>query len=176
MTFTPEAVEADRPRRSAVEDARARAQALRRRGLLLDASIELNKVVEGQSGDDEANKQRAEFFMGKTLFNLKYYSASLSYFDRIVAEGPGAPLLPKTLQWLASLSRFLPESAGVLEKIGKYTQGRPRQPALEPVRDELYYLLGRYHYPRATSRTRSTSSVACRRRASTTPRPSSSRA
>ena len=34
MTFTPEAVEADRPRRSAVEGARARAQALRRRGLL----------------------------------------------------------------------------------------------------------------------------------------------
>ena len=36
------------------------------------SSIELNKVVEGQSGDDEGNKQRAEFFMGKALFNLKF--------------------------------------------------------------------------------------------------------
>src|SRR6478735_8206736 len=44
------------------------------------SSIELNKVIEGQSNDDDANKQRAEFFMGKALFNLKYYSASLSYF------------------------------------------------------------------------------------------------
>ncbi len=35
------------------------------------ASIELNKVVEGQTADDEANRQRAEFFMGKTLFNMK---------------------------------------------------------------------------------------------------------
>jgi tetratricopeptide (TPR) repeat protein len=111
-----------------------------------NASIELNKVVEGQSGDDEANRQRAEFFMGKTLFNMKYYSASLSYFDRIVQKGPAHRYYQKTLQWLASLSRFLPESAGVLEKIGKYTKSDLDQPALEPVRDELYYLLGRFHY------------------------------
>ena len=83
------------------------------------STIELNKVVEGQSGDDEANKQRAEFYMGKALFNMKYYSASLSYFDRIVQKGPAHRYYQKTLQWLASLSRFLPESAGVLEKIGK---------------------------------------------------------
>jgi tetratricopeptide (TPR) repeat protein len=110
------------------------------------STIELNKVVEGQSGDDEANKQRAEFYMGKALFNMKYYSASLSYFDRIVQKGPAHRYYQKTLQWLASLSRFLPESAGVLEKIGKYSKQDLDQPVLEPVRDELYYLLGRYHY------------------------------
>ena len=110
------------------------------------ASIELNKVIEGQSGDDDANKQRAEFFMGKALFNMKYYSASLSYFDRIVQTGASHRYYQKTLQWLASLSRFLPESAGVLEKIGKYSKQDLEQPVLEPVRDELYYLLGRYHY------------------------------
>ncbi|MDB4970482.1 MAG: Tetratricopeptide repeat protein [Myxococcales bacterium] len=111
-----------------------------------NSSIELNKVIEGQSGDDEANKQRGEFFMGKTLFNMKYYSASLSYFDKIVQKGPSHRYYQKTLQWLASLSRFLPESAGVLEKIGKYTKADLDQPALDPVKDELYYLLGRFHY------------------------------
>lgn len=110
------------------------------------ASIELNKVVEGQSGDDEGNLQRAEFFMGKTLFNLKFYSASLGYFTKIVDKGPAHRYYQKTLQWLASLSRFLPESAGVLEKIGKYNRQDLEQPALEPVRNELYYLLGRFHY------------------------------
>jgi tetratricopeptide (TPR) repeat protein len=110
------------------------------------SSIELNKVVERQSGDDEGNVQRAEFFMGKTLFNLKFYSASLSYFTKIVDKGPAHRYYQKTLQWLASLSRFLPESAGVLEKIGKYNRQDLEQPALEPVRNELYYLLGRYHY------------------------------
>ena len=29
------------------------------------ASIELNKVIEGESGDSEPNKQKAEFWMGK---------------------------------------------------------------------------------------------------------------
>jgi len=145
MTFTPEAAKPTGP-------AGPPSKVLERALKLYDAedytnaSIELNKVVEGQSGDDEANKQRAEFFMGKTLFNMKYYSASLSYFDRIVQKGPNHRYYQKTLQWLASLSRFLPESAGVLEKIGKYTKADLDQPALEPVRDELYYLLGRYHY------------------------------
>jgi tetratricopeptide (TPR) repeat protein len=40
----------------------------------------------------------------------------------------------------------LPESAGVLEKIGVYTRAELEQPVLEPVRNELYYLLGRFHY------------------------------
>ncbi len=110
------------------------------------ATIELNKVVEGQSGDDEANRQRAEFFMGKALFQLKFYSASLSYFDRIVQKGAAHRYYNKTLQWLASLSQYLPDSAGVLDKIGKYTRADLEQPALEPVRNQLFYLLGRFHY------------------------------
>ena len=113
------------------------------------ATIELNKVVEGQTADDEANKQRAEFFMGKALFKLKFFSASLSYFDRIVQKGGGHRYYRKTLEWLASLSQYLPESAGVLEKIGKYGRADLDEPALEPVRDQLYYLLGRFHYTKA---------------------------
>ncbi|MGZ3427077.1 MAG: tetratricopeptide repeat protein, partial [Polyangia bacterium] len=145
MSFTPEAAKPTGP-------AGPPSKVLERALKLYDAedyanaSIELNKVIEGQSGDDEANKQRAEFFMGKTLFNMKYYSASLSYFDKIVQKGPNHRYYQKTLQWLASLSRFLPESAGVLEKIGHYTKSDLDQPALEPVRDQLYYLLGRFHY------------------------------
>ena len=84
------------------------------------ASIELNKVVEGESGDSEANKQKAEFWMGKALYSLKFYSASLSYFDRIVQKGPSHAYYNATLKWLASLSRQLPDSTGILEKIGKF--------------------------------------------------------
>ena len=111
-----------------------------------NASIELNKVVEGQSGDDEANKQRAEFFMGKTLFNMKYYSASLSYFDRIVQKGPNAPLLPEDAA-VAGVAVALPAGVGGRAREDRQVHQRDLdQPALEPVRDELYYLLGRYHY------------------------------
>jgi tetratricopeptide (TPR) repeat protein len=110
------------------------------------ATIELNKVVEGESGDSEANRQKAEFWMGKSLYNLRFYSASLSYFDRIVQKGPSHAYYNATLKWLASLSRQLPDSTGILEKIGKYQRSELDQPALEKVRDELYFLLGKYYY------------------------------
>jgi tetratricopeptide (TPR) repeat protein len=110
------------------------------------ASIELFKVVEGESGDSEANKQKAEFWMGKTLYKMKFFSASLSYFDRIVQKGASHPHYNETLKWLASLSRDVADSAGVLDKIGKYNRAELDQPALETVRDELYFLLGKYNY------------------------------
>jgi TolA-binding protein len=94
------------------------------------ASIELNKVIEGESGDSEANKQKAEFWMGKALYNMKFYSASLSFFDRIVQKGPAHAYYNATLKWLASLSRQLPDSTGILEKIGKYSKADLEQPAL----------------------------------------------
>jgi len=111
-----------------------------------NASIELHKVIEGESGDSEQNKQRAEFWMGKTLYNLGFYSASLVYFSKIVDKGPSHAYYNATLKWLASLSRKLPESAGILEKIGKYQRTELDQPALESVKWELYYLLGRFFY------------------------------
>jgi TolA-binding protein len=110
------------------------------------ASIELNKAIEGETGDVDANKQKAEFWMGKALYNMTFYSASLSYFDRIVQKGPSHAYYNATLKWLASLSRQLPDSTGILEKIGKYQRAELDQPALEKVRDELYFLLGKYYY------------------------------
>ena len=50
-------------------------------------SILFDQVIDKKSGDDESNIQKAEFFMGKTLFNLRFYSASLSYFSKIVDKG-----------------------------------------------------------------------------------------
>jgi outer membrane protein assembly factor BamD (BamD/ComL family) len=142
---------AQKKRRQAVDNGAG--SAVLERGLKLydsedyySASIELFKVVEGESGDNEQNKQKAEFVMGKTLYKLKFYSASLSYFDKIVQKGAAHPHYNETLKWLASLSREVSDSAGVLDKIGKYNRAELEQPALESVRDELYFLLGKYNY------------------------------
>ena len=61
-------------------------------------------------------------------------------------KGPAHAHYNETLKWLASLSREVADSAGILEKIGKYDRKELEQPALESVRDELYFLLGKYHY------------------------------
>ena len=120
------------------------------------ASIELKKVLDGESKDDAKNKQRAEFFMGKTLFNIGknakppwgFYAASLAYFDKIVKDGDKHTYHGATLKWLAALSRVLPETSGILEKIGTYDEKALEEPSLASVKEELYFLLGRHFYRR----------------------------
>jgi tetratricopeptide (TPR) repeat protein len=109
------------------------------------ASIEYNKAIEDQSSD-ELSRQTAEFKMGKTLYKLHFYSAAISYFDHIVQKGASHPHYNETLQWLAALTRDVPDSAGVLEKIGKYDRSELENPQLSAVRDELYFLLGKFNY------------------------------
>ncbi|WP_199351147.1 tetratricopeptide repeat protein [Haliangium ochraceum] len=112
------------------------------------ASIEFKKVIDGQTNDTDANKQRAEFFMGKTLYQLGFYAGALAYFDRIAAVGVGHRYHNATLKWLAALSRVLPETSGILEKVGAYDPSELEQPELEDVSNELFYLLGRHYYLR----------------------------
>ncbi len=110
------------------------------------ASIELKKVLDGESGDDAKNKQRAEFFMGKTLYQMGFYAGSLAYFDKIVQAGDNHTYHGAALKWLAALSRVLPETSGILEKIGTYDPSALNDPSLASVKDELLFLLGRHYY------------------------------
>jgi hypothetical protein len=112
------------------------------------ASIELKKVLDGESGDDAKNKQRAEFFMGKTLYQMNFYAGSLAYFDKIVQAGDNHTYHAAALKWLAALSRVLPETSGILEKIGSYDPSSLNDASLASVKDELLFLLGRHYYRR----------------------------
>ena len=110
------------------------------------SSIELKKVLEGESGDDAKNKQRAEFFMGKTLYQMGFYAASLADFDKIVQAGDAHTYHAAALKWLAALSRVLPDTSGILEKIGTYDPSALNDSSLAAVKDELLFLLGRHYY------------------------------
>lgn len=107
------------------------------------AAIQFFKVYSGEIPGDQP---RAQFWLGKTLYKLKFYSASLSIYDEIVQAGPAHPFHKLTLPWLASLARELPEGAEVLQKIGRYKPTDLEDEAFDDVRDELYYLLGRFYY------------------------------
>jgi tetratricopeptide (TPR) repeat protein len=142
MDFEPDEVAKSGPASKTLE----RALKLYDKGDYYSTSIELYKVLNGETQDDEGNKQRAEFFLGKTLYQMKFYAASLSIFDAIVQKGGAHRYHGITLKWLAALSKVLPESAGILEKIGKYAREDLEDPALDTVRPELYFLLGRHFY------------------------------
>jgi len=107
------------------------------------SAIQFYKVAAGEIPGDQP---RAQYWLGKALYKLEFYSASLSVFDEIVSAGPSHPFHKLTLPWLASLSRELPEGAEVLQKIGTYKPTDLEDEDFDEVRDELYYLLGRFHY------------------------------
>ena len=94
------------------------------------ASIELKKVLDGESGDDAKNKQRAEFFMGKTLYQMGFYAGALTYFENIVKAGDQHTYHGATLKWLAALSRVLPETSDILKLIGSYDPSALNDPSL----------------------------------------------
>jgi len=141
MEFEPEDAKGTPPSKTL-----ERAIKLYDKGDFYSASIELKKVLDGESGDNARNKQRAEFFMGKTLYQMGFYAGSLAYFDKIVQQGNAHAYHGATLKWLAALSRVLPETSGILEKIGTYDPAALEDPIMNEVRDELYYLLGRHFY------------------------------
>ena len=141
MTFEAEEVKRVPPSKTL-----QRAIKLYEKGDYYSASIEFYKVVNGETEDGASNKQRAEFFVGKTLYQMGYYAASLAYFDRIVQQGAAHRYHGATLKWLAALSRVLPETSGILDRIGTYDPSALDEPIMESVRDELYYLLGRHFY------------------------------
>jgi tetratricopeptide (TPR) repeat protein len=107
------------------------------------AAIQFHKIA---SGEIPGDVPRAQFWLGKALYKLGFFSASLSVFDEIVQAGPSHPFHKLTLPWLASLSRELPEGAEVLQKVGTYKPTDLEAEEFDEVRDELYYLLGRFYY------------------------------
>ena len=114
-----------------------------------EAALLFHKVATGKTKDVRGNVQRGQFFLGKALYHLGYYQSSLNVFDEISAKGPSHLFFGDTLQWLGLLASQLPESSGIIEKVGRYGVG-----ALEQFKEtegtELYnqllYLMGRYLY------------------------------
>lgn len=107
-----------------------------------EAAAGFAQIAAGKSKEPDLIVRRAEFFLGKSCFNLKRYPESQAAFAKVVQSGRGHPYFDKTLQWLAGLTRFLPASSGLLGLIGKYDKKDLEQPALEAARDELSYLMG----------------------------------
>jgi len=113
-----------------------------------EAAVQLKRVVDGTSNDDEGNRQIAQYHLAVALYRLQIYQGSYAIFSEI-ADKPNHLKFNETLRWLSKLASQLPESADVTERIGKY---KPEQIALfnNPQQRKLYwklnYLLGRYKY------------------------------
>lgn len=114
-----------------------------------EAAVQFQRVVEGESQDAPANVQKAQFFLGKCLYHLRYYQSALAIFDEIGQQGQGHLYFGQTLQWLAQLASQLPEPAGIIEKVGRYGVDQLEQfntAESQELYNELLYIMGRYKY------------------------------
>ena len=113
-----------------------------------DASLALYRVYKGETGDDEGNKQLAQYHLAIALYRLKYYQAAYAYFSEI-ADKPNHLKFNETLLWLAKLATDLPEPADIVERVGKYNDDQISKFNNANQRElfwQLNYLLGRYKY------------------------------
>jgi hypothetical protein len=114
-----------------------------------EAAVQFQRVVEGETQDAPANVQKAQFFLGKCLYHLRYYQSALAVFDEISQQGQAHLFFGQTLQWLAQLASQLPEPAGIIEKVGRYGADQLEQFNTSESADlynQLLYLMGRYKY------------------------------
>ena len=130
-------------------EALANALRLYQREAYPEASVQFQRVVDGETQDAPANVQKAEFFLGKCLYHLRYYQSALAIFDEIGQKGQGHLYFNQTLQWLAQLSLQLPEPAGIIEKVGRYGVDELEQfntAESQELYNELLYIMGRFKY------------------------------
>jgi len=114
----------------------------------LEASLALDRVRKGETGDDEGNKQLAQYHLAIALYRLKLYQGSYALFSEI-ADKPNHLKFNETLLWLSKLATDLPEPADIVERVGKYNDEQVARFNNTNQRDlfwQLNYLLGRYKY------------------------------
>ena len=108
----------------------------------LRASLILHRILSRNESAVTPVEQKAEYTLGKTLYRLGLFQASLNTFDRVVQSGRDHRYFKATCKWLYYLSRKLSGDPGLLEKISKY---EPKDCPAE-FRSELSFLRGQYHY------------------------------
>ena len=115
---------------------------LYKRGLYHSASLLFFRLASSTRPEYESQKQKAEYFLARSLYKMKLYQASLIFFNRIIKKGAPHKYFSATLKWLAFLSHNLKGDLGLLKKIAAY-EVRQFHPLF---RDELLFLLGKHHY------------------------------
>lgn len=113
-----------------------------------DAAAALYRVYKGETGDDEGNKQLAQYHLAISLYRLKFYQGAYGIFSEI-ADKPNHLKFNETLLWLAKLATDLPEPADIVERVGKYNDSQIEKFNNQNQRElywQLNYLLGRYKY------------------------------
>lgn len=114
-----------------------------------EAAVQLARVVSGQSDDATGGVHKAQFFLAKSLYHLRYYRGALSLLEEIAQAGATHRYFEPALPWLAQLATQLPDGAGIVELVGRYPEAMVQtldRDETREVHDHLLYLSGRHAY------------------------------
>ena len=145
----PQHVEEETPTPGQMTEEAAQAKRLFDGNHWLEASLSLDRVHRGETGDDAGNRQIAQYQLAIALYNQRFYQASLGIFREIVGN-PKHNKFRETLLWLARLAIQLPEPAGIVELVGRYPRDEGIEHFSNPQQKNLHwqlnYLMGRAEY------------------------------
>jgi tetratricopeptide (TPR) repeat protein len=131
-----------------ITEAAARGERLFEVGRFGEASVALQLIMIGETGDDTPTRQLAQYQLAVALYHMRLYQASVALFSEIAGQ-PSHPKWREALPWLSKIALDLPEPADVIERVGKYESSmiaRFNTPAQRDLYWKINYLLGRYKY------------------------------
>jgi tetratricopeptide (TPR) repeat protein len=110
------------------------------------AAIELQKVVAGDTEDDDAGRERAEFFLAKTLYQMGYHVGAQRRFAAILEAGPAHSYRQASQKWLLAVVRLVPapETLGFVTSLeDAELQATIADPTFGEIFEEFAYWVGR---------------------------------
>lgn len=113
-----------------------------------EAALLLKRVVDGDTKDDEGNRQIAGYQLAISLYRLQLFEASHQIFRRI-SQNERHVRRKDTLAWLAKLDTQLPEPADLVSSVGRYDAKDIRafdNDEQEQVYFQLAFLMGKHRY------------------------------
>lgn len=148
---TGEAADPPPPPSGPPSEALANALRLYQQQSYAQAAVQFQRIVQKETRDEPANVQKAQFFLGKCFYHMKFYQAALGVFEEIAMMSTGHLYFQTTLQWLAQIAREMPEPAGIVGLVGRYGDSISvlqefNQSETADLYNELLYLMGRHWY------------------------------
>ena len=115
-----------------------------------EAALLLKRVIDGDTGDDEGNKQISEYHLAIALYRLQFYQASYALFQQIASKKNHLKY-GDTLIWLTKLATQLPEPADIIKHVGNYSEEQIKRFDNNDQRSyywQLNYMYGVFKYRR----------------------------
>jgi hypothetical protein len=106
------------------------------------ASADFVRVDSGETGDDAEGRERARFYLAKSLFQIGFYVPALAVFDRLIDNDDDHPYREPALKWILATADKTP-GPGPGALMWRYRHHSDLADRFGSVRDAFAYELGR---------------------------------